>query len=135
MSTQKQVPVRIDMQEINREAIGLGHSQRMLLEALSRATITASPDDAQAINRYIRQMTRDEISIVWSIGDLDDALTCLPEADRETWTTEESKEALRQTKHYHDASIGVNWDVLRVHVESVFDKRNEASPPSEGAAP
>jgi hypothetical protein len=57
MSTQKQVPVRIDMQEINREAIGLGHSQRMLLEALSRAIVTKvlNAQEAKEIGEKLKQ--------------------------------------------------------------------------------
>jgi hypothetical protein len=57
MSTQKQVPVRIDMQEVNREAIGLGHSQRMLLEALSRAIVTKvlNAQEAKGIGEKLKQ--------------------------------------------------------------------------------
>jgi hypothetical protein len=57
MSTQKQVPVRIDMQEVNREAIGLGHSQRMLLEALSRAIVTKvlNAQEAKEIGEKLKQ--------------------------------------------------------------------------------
>jgi hypothetical protein len=50
------------------------------------------------------QLKSDEIAIVWSIDDV--KITC-------GWLTDDQAlEVLFALKSHHDASIGINWDVI-----------------------
>ena len=51
----------------------------------------------------------DEIAIVWSVADV---LEVRPDL-----TEDQAYEVLQLTKDKHDATIGINWDVLAVHAE------------------
>jgi hypothetical protein len=35
----------------------------------------------------------------------------------EDLTEEDAKEVIRRADHYHDAEIGINWDVLGTHID------------------
>jgi len=50
------------------------------------------------------EIADDEIAIIWSV---EDVLSI-----REDLTPEQALEVLEQAEHKHDASIGINWDVL-----------------------
>lgn len=57
------------------------------------------------------------IAIVWHI---DDVLEVRPDLSRE-----QALEVLKQAKESHDASVGINWDVLTDCAESLFAEREE----------
>jgi len=57
-----------------------------------------------AMRKSYEQFVR-QISIVWHV---DDVLSLLP-----TITTKQASEILREVKHNHDASIGVNLDTIK----------------------
>jgi hypothetical protein len=57
------------------------------------------------------------IAIVWHI---DDVLQVRPELSRE-----QAFEVLKQAKRYHDANVGINWEVLATHAEMLFAEREE----------
>ena len=40
-------------------------------------------------------------------------------------TEEQSNAILDNVEHYHDASIGVNWDVIATHIDMYMDKLND----------
>ena len=63
----------------------------------------------------------DSISIGWEIEDVRE------EARRkgQELTLDESREPLRLAKKNHDASIGINWDVLDVWADMVINEREE----------
>ena len=54
------------------------------------------------------------ITITWHI---DDVLSRAKETDMDI-TEEQAKDILQSIKHNHDASIGINWDVIDSHLES-----------------
>lgn len=53
-----------------------------------------------------------EISIVWSV---DDVLSVRPSLNKE-----QASLVLKHLKNYHDASIGINWDVIETVVDELF---------------
>ena len=57
------------------------------------------------------------IAIVWHI---DDVLQVRPDLSRE-----QSFEVLKQAKRYHDANVGINWEVLATHAEMLYAEREE----------
>lgn len=56
----------------------------------------------------------DTIEISWHIDDI-------LELDKGL-SKNEAREILQMAKKYHDATIGINWDVLRCHID--YYKRN-----------
>lgn len=58
------------------------------------------------------QIEDDEIAIIWSAADV---LTI-----REDLTPDQALEVLQRAEHKHDATIGINWDVLGYHAEWMF---------------
>ena len=55
---------------------------------------------------------RKEIATVWMI---DDVLEVRPDL-----TGEQAWDVLREAERRHDATIGINWDVLHYHAQSLF---------------
>lgn len=53
----------------------------------------------------------EKISIEWCIGDV--------KAVRPDLTKEQCSEVLQAAEHYHDASIGISWDVLESHADTL----------------
>ena len=56
---------------------------------------------------------------VWHISDVQEA------TDKDL-TDEQCREVLRRVDHYHDANIGINWDVIRYHADMVADVEGES---------
>lgn len=54
-----------------------------------------------------------EINIVWSI---DDVLSVRPHLNKE-----QASAVLVHLKRHHDASIGINWDVIETIANDLFD--------------
>ena len=63
----------------------------------------------------------DSITIGWEIEDVRE------EARRkgQELTLDESRETLRLAKKNHDASIGINWEVLSIWIDFVINMREE----------
>ena len=40
-------------------------------------------------------------------------------------TEDQADAILDNVDHYHDASIGINWDVIGVHIDMYMDKLND----------
>lgn len=57
----------------------------------------------------------DEIKISWHIDDV--------KSIAEDLTDQECREVLNLAKHNHDATIGINWDVLEVWADEVRSQR------------
>jgi hypothetical protein len=55
------------------------------------------------------------IAIVWHI---DDVLGVRPDLSRE-----QAFEVLKQAKRYHDANVGINWEVLSATAEVLFGEK------------
>ena len=58
-----------------------------------------------------REMT--EISITWSI---DDVLSVRPNLSKE-----QASSVLMHLKKHHDATVGINWDVIEAACDDMFD--------------
>lgn len=63
------------------------------------------------------------IEIKWSTEDV------IWQADNmDIELTEEQADAiLDNVDHYHDASIGINWDVISFHIENYFESKNNST--------
>jgi hypothetical protein len=59
----------------------------------------------------IRWSTED---VIWQADNMDIELT-----------EEQADAILDNVEHYHDASIGINWDVISFHIENFMDKLND----------
>ena len=58
------------------------------------------------------KIENDEIAIIWSVDDV------LQECD---WLNkEQAMEVLHDLKHNHDATIGINWDVIRYKADGMY---------------
>lgn len=53
----------------------------------------------------------DKISIVWGIEDVKAVAPKLTDA--------QCREVLQTAERQHDASVGINWDVLKFHAENI----------------
>ena len=56
--------------------------------------------------------TRRQIAVLWSIEDVQEVRPELSE--------EQCWEGLQAARRYHDATIGINWDVLGCHADMLF---------------
>jgi hypothetical protein len=58
------------------------------------------------------------IQIIWSTEDV------LMQADlmNVELTEEQADEILVNIEHYHDANVGINWDVISFHIDNYLDK-------------
>ncbi len=59
----------------------------------------------------------DEITISWHIDDVREI--------RPDLTAEQCREVLQQAERRHDASVGINWDVLAIHADDLFPKESD----------
>ena len=59
----------------------------------------------------------DKISIVWST---EDVLCVRPDLNKE-----EARKVLYELDHSHDATIGINWEVIDIIAEGMFEKPKE----------
>jgi len=62
-----------------------------------------------------------KIAIVWGLIDIQD--TCKENYEVEL-TDEQALEVLEIVNHRHDASIGINWEVLDVHLQMYLEDHN-----------
>lgn len=53
-----------------------------------------------------------QIAIIW---DVDDVQVIRPDL-----SDEQAMEVLRHAKRYHDANMGINWDVLKVWADELY---------------
>ena len=60
----------------------------------------------------------DEIAISWHIDDVREI--------RPDLTDEQCREVLQQAERRHDASVGINWEVLAIHADDLFPNESEA---------
>ena len=65
-------------------------------------------------------MNPNEITITWCI---DDVVMLAEQKGCAVPTLEQAREVLSLAKQYHDASVGISWDVLEVYVEEVIQNK------------
>lgn len=89
---------------------------------MSKLTITFTAEvendyEAEKLKRRFHMLTDpDWIASWWSISDVQDCV------DFEM-TDEECREVLRRVDKYHDANIGINWEVLQDYADQVVEER------------
>ena len=83
-------------------------------------------DIEKPINIHALLAERQQVAIVWCIEDV--------QAVRPDLTNEQAWEVLKLAERYHDANIGINWDVLSCHADSRFGDEPD-SDAAEGGAP
>jgi hypothetical protein len=81
------------------------------------------PDPA-GIDVHVLLAPRRQIASIWSIEDVQEV--------RPDLTEEQAWEVLQQVERGHDATIGINWDVLSCHADQLDD---EAPGSDEAPAP
>ena len=59
----------------------------------------------------------DEIAIIWSAADVLDV--------RPDLTHDQALDVLHRVEHKHDATIGINWDVLSCHASMLYPEETE----------
>lgn len=57
------------------------------------------------------------ITVSWSV---EDVMSQADEGDK--LTEDDTKKILSDVYKYHDASVGINWDVIRCHIDDYIDK-------------
>ena len=65
---------------------------------------------------------RRQIAAIWSIEDV--------QAVRPDLSEEQCWEVLQAAYRHHDATIGINWDVLGCHAEMLFGDAPDAATPA-----
>ena len=63
--------------------------------------------------KLVKEGDPDEISIIWSTEDI----LCV----RPDLTKEQAREVLYELDHSHDATIGINWDVIDIVANNMFE--------------
>ena len=91
-------------------------------ESVYQALEIALDEAIGRIDKAIKQ-PEESIFIEWCIEDIYAAIEDygLPYKP----TREEAMDVLRTAKDNHDATIGVNWDVLRFHIEDCLEEVSE----------
>jgi hypothetical protein len=67
---------------------------------------------------------RRQIAVIWDIEDVQQVL-------RPDLTNYQCWEVLKNTKRYHDAGIGINWEVLECHAQMLFGDAPATDEPEE----
>ena len=62
-----------------------------------------------------RTKPADTIEISWHIDDVKEV--------RPSLTNAQARQVLEQAKRRHDATIGINWDVLAIHADDLFPRK------------
>ena len=72
----------------------------------------------------------DVICIVWGVEDvkmrIDELKAILPENDYDKLTEEDAKEILWRISAKHDATIGINWDVIDFWIDEHKNEKENA---------
>ncbi len=63
------------------------------------------------------ELQDNEIAIVWSAEDV--------KVECKWLTDEQAMDVLRAIEHRHDATIGINWDVIRWTADAMFPEKKE----------
>jgi hypothetical protein len=65
-----------------------------------------------------------QIAVIWSIEDVI--------AIRPDFTDEQAWDVLQAARRYHDADIGIHWQVLASHADVLFGPEPETATGTEG---
>lgn len=68
--------------------------------------------ETQDIDIHALLAERTQVAVIWCIDDVQEV--------RPDLTDEQAWEVLQAARRYHDANIGINWDVLSCHADMLF---------------
>ena len=90
-----------------------------IIEALIMANIIQSFDKQRALD-VARDRLKDEMHVVWNIQDIYDQA----EDDGIELDSNQAQEILASLHQKHDASVGINWDVISAAIAEHVSKDN-----------
>lgn len=102
------------------EAVGAAYTA---LAMATSADVTPFPSGFDA---HAALAARLQIADIWGIDDV--------KSIRSDLTPSQCWQVLQAAGRYHDAEIGINWDVLRFHAESIFGEAPDTTGAGEEAA-
>jgi len=76
------------------------------------------PKPMTTLTQFIQHLP-DSITIVWSTDDVAERCRELDVA----LTIQEQREVLRMIYQHHDVSVGISWEVMDVHIQTVCELR------------
>lgn len=82
--------------------------------AIRAATAECPPCESEEPDIHSILAAHRQIAVVWSIEDVQET--------RPELTDEQAWAVLQAVSHYHDATIGINWDVLACHAAMLFPR-------------
>jgi hypothetical protein len=95
------------------------HRTRHFTDAIEQAhtvirTVTAECPRCESDGPDIDALlaARRQVAVVWNIEDVQEI--------RPELNSEQAWDVLQAASRYHDATIGINWDVLRCHADMLF---------------
>ena len=97
--------------------IGNNHINSMtykLREALEREYVIVTDEMERTIRKTLEAEWKDKIADIWH---LDDIIHSAKETHEIELTREQAENVLESLDRSHDASIGINWDVIDAHIE------------------
>ena len=108
-------------------------SAKQLIEFIANDSVELSHDKIRAQrDEYIKicrewlakgldtvEITDDEIAIIWSVEDIKTQCPWLSDED--------AYEVLCRLDHKHDASIGINWDVIGITANLMFGDKYDGN--------
>ena len=82
------------------------------------------------VKRYEEEFkSGDAIAVVWLLDDV----ICTAEEMGYTLTEEQARDILAEISHRHDATIGINWEVIQSYIDWLnydLKDRGESLPPA-----
>lgn len=82
-----------------------------------------SLESRKRVEYYLDAIERgDAIAIIWQI---DDIISMAESGYDKTLSDEDARDILWSIGRRHDASIGVNWDVIEVYLDDFFAEQGE----------
>ena len=90
----------------------LAEAAKACVDAVDAATSPSPPWASADFDVGALLDRRRQIASIWCIEDVQEVRPDL--TDQEAW------EVLKAADHYHDATIGINWEVLSSHAELLF---------------
>ena len=72
-------------------------------------------------------LAQGQICSIWSFEDVQEV--------RPDLTKAQCIEVLKRCDRRHDATIGINWEVIRIHADDLFPKRRSAIAQATGGRP
>ena len=108
-----------------------------LKDLICKLAMLDLPEDVQVLHRKVEtefagHINGDVIAPSWSVEDVHEtaremATGLIEDPDDSPLTDAEAREVLATVERRHDASIGINWDVLGTHIEGALSEKRAAA--------